>query len=87
MAKREKSNMVTRRVIESRTYEVYEVKDGKFNLLGTETISGRVNENKLAEQYKVDKVVTVEIAVNKKIYGVPVDEFMKIAVEVATENE
>lgn len=85
MAKREKTNMVTRRVIESRTYEIYEVKDGNFNLLGVETLSGRVNENNLAKQYKVAKVVAIEKSVNKKIYGVPIDEFMKIAVEVSSE--
>lgn len=87
MAKREKTNMITRRVIESRTYEVYEVVNGEFKLLGTETLSGRVNDAKLAEQYSVEKVVTVEIAVNKKVYGVPVEDFMAIAVDITADEE
>ena len=86
MAK-QKSNMVTRRVVESRTYDIYSNVDGQLTKIDTRTISGRVNTSELAEEYKVDKVVTVEVSVNKKVYGVPIDEFMKIAVEVEQEQE
>lgn len=86
MAKREKTNMVTRRVVESRTYDIYEVNGDKFTKLDTIAISGRVKEKELAEKYGVEKVTAIEIAVNKKVYGVPIDKFMELAVEVATEN-
>ena len=86
MAK-QKSNMVTRRVVESRTYDIYSNVDGQLTKIGTKTISGRVNTSELAEEYKVDKVVLAEVSVNKKVYGVPIDEFMKIAVEVLQEQE
>jgi hypothetical protein len=79
--------MVTRRVVESRTYDIYEVSGAEFKPLGEKTIIGRVKGNDIAKEYKVKKVVLVEKAVNKKIYGVPVEDFMKIAVEVEVESE
>lgn len=87
MAKREKTNMVTRRVIVSRTYDIYSVEGESMKKIDTREIKGRVNTKSLASEYNVPLVVAVEIAINKKVYGVPIDDFMAIAKEVTTKAD
>lgn len=82
-----KTNMVTRRVVESRNYNVFKVEGETLTKVGETTIKGRPKEEEIAKEFKVDKVVLVETSVNKKVYGVPVEEFMKIAVEVTKEEK
>ena len=82
-----KTNMVTRRVIESRTYNIFSLDNETMTKLDTIDIKGRVNEKELAKKYNVDKVAVIEIAVTKKVYGVPIDEYMKLAKEISCTTE
>ena len=85
MAKQKRSNYVTRKVTVSRTYEIFSVKDNVFTSVGTKDISGKVKESTLREDFNISddcQVVTVEKAVNTKIYGMLIDDFMKLAKEL-----
>ena len=80
--KKRRTKYITRRVIENRKYNIYEVKNNEMIYLDTITLVGRVKLNDLAKLYNVDQVVAVEIECCKKIYGVPIEDFMKIAVDI-----
>ena len=93
MAKRKRTNMVTRRVVEGRVIDVYEFKNGQITKLDTIEVVGKVNEKALAEKYKVEKVMLDTVKEIKGVYGVDIDTFMSLAVkledeaEVSTEDE
>lgn len=74
--------MVTRKVIEHKVLNVYELKDGSIKFLGEETVQGKVSEKELAKKYNVDKVVTDVKEEHTAVYGVPVSQFMEIAVKL-----
>jgi hypothetical protein len=81
-----KERMVTRRVIESKKYKVYEMKDMQLTELDTIEEKGKISEKELAKKYKVDKVVIDCIEEKKVVYGMPVSEFMKYATIVEDEE-
>lgn len=87
MAKRKRTNMVTRRVVEGRIIEVYEFKGGQIKKLDTIEISGKVNEKELAKQYNVDKVMVDTVKEIKGVYGLDVDTFMSLAVKLEDDTE
>lgn len=82
-----KEKMVTRRVIESKTYTIYKVEGTGLTEVGEITTKGRLAEKELAEQYGVDKVVCVLKSEERAVYGVPVDKFMEIAVKLEKDEE
>lgn len=82
-----KTSYVTRRVIENKEYKVYKVEGTQLELLDTIEIKGKVSERELAEKFGVSKVFVDCVKENKSIYGVPVDEFMKIAVKLEKEDK
>jgi hypothetical protein len=86
MSKQEK--MVTRRVLGSKVYNVYEFDEKTLQATLLETIEtkGKVSEKELAEKHKVEKVVVQLVKENKEVYGMPVDEFMKYAVKIKKED-
>jgi hypothetical protein len=71
--------MVTRKVIESKTYQVYSLVDGGLTPIKTIEAKGKVSERELEKELKVAKVVLVPISEKKITYGMPVSEFMKYA--------
>jgi hypothetical protein len=71
--------MVTRKVIESKTYQVYSLVDGVLKELKQITAKGKVSERELEKELKVDKVVLVPISEKKVTYGMKVSDFMKYA--------
>lgn len=75
-----KERYVTRRVIDSKTYDIYEMKDTNLIKLDTIEAKGKLSETELAKQYGVDKIVIDLVAEKKSVYGVPVSKFMEIAV-------
>lgn len=77
---------ITRRVVKSTLYNIYKVDGTKLILIDQKEFSGRISEKELAKEYNVDKVVTTVEKVNKAVYGVPVDQFMKIAQEIKKEE-
>lgn len=81
-----KSKMVTRRVKLNSTYEVFKVEGTNLVKLGEKTIKGRPSEKELEKEFNVDKVVCVLKSEEKAIFGVPVDDFMAIAVRVDKEE-
>lgn len=74
-----KESYVTRRVIASKTYNVYAMEGTTLKLLETIQESGKVSEKALAEKNKVKKVIIDCVATNKVEYGMTVEEFMKYA--------
>ena len=82
MAKRKRTNMVTRRVVEGRVIDVYEFKDGQITKLDTIEVAGKVNEKELAEKYNVGKVMVDTVREIKSVYGVDIDTFMSLAVKL-----
>lgn len=70
---------ITRKLVVSRDYNVYEFKNGESTLLGSETISGRPSEKQVAEKYGVSQVVLECTKENVEEYYLTVDEFMKYA--------
>jgi ribosome-binding protein aMBF1 (putative translation factor) len=81
-----KERMVTRKVIEAKKYNVYEMAGTTLNLLDTIEDKGKLSERELAKKYGVEKVVIDCIEEKKAVYGVPVSEFMKIAVKIEDET-
>jgi len=82
-----KTQYITRKVVESRIIKVMKIVGTNLEELDTITVSGRVKEVELAKKYGVDKVVTIEVAKNEVVYGVPVDKFMEIAMIMNDGNE
>jgi hypothetical protein len=82
-----KSNMVTRRVIESNVYQIYKMEGTQLVPIGQEITKGKVSEKELEKKYNVDKVVVVCTEKKKAVYGMPVEEFMKYAVEITDDSE
>ena len=75
-----KERYVTRRVIDSKTYDIYEMKGTNLIKLDTIEAKGKLSETELAKQYGVDKIVIDLVSEKKSVYGVPVSKFMEIAV-------
>ena len=92
-----KSDQVIRRVVLGRKYKVFSMtfKDGQPSMQEVKTITSdkRPNETELAEKHKADKVIIIPTKIITGYYGVPIDEFMKIATlveqkeKVLTEEE
>lgn len=80
-----KSNLVTRRVVEGRRYDIYKNESGDLIKLDERIISGKPNGREIAKEYGVEKVTIVERDQIKKVFGMPVEEFMKYAVEIERE--
>lgn len=81
-----RSNMVIRRVTGSKTVDVYKFEKGKVEKLDTITIdSSKVNEKELANKYNVTKVMTDVVKTETKYYGVPIEKFMELAIEIKKE--
>jgi hypothetical protein len=81
-----KMRMVTRTVIDSKKYQVYQMVGTQLKPLDVIEGKGKISERDLAKKYNVDKVVLVCIEENKITYGMPVDEFMKYAQIVENEE-
>jgi len=77
-----KERMVTRTVIESKTYQIYSMEGTTLTPLGTETTKGKLSERDLEKKYDVKKVVIDCIEEKKATYGVPVEDFMEIATRI-----
>lgn len=82
-----KERMVTRKVIETKKYNVYKMKGLNLTLLDTIEEKGKVSEKELAKKYEVDKVVIDCVEEKKVTYGMTVSEFMQYAVIVEDEAE
>lgn len=80
MSKEEK--MITRRVVEGRTYNVYGGDVNGMKLLETITSKEKPNEKELKKKHNVSLIVIDCVSIKKAIYGVSVEEFMKIAKKV-----
>ena len=87
MAKRKRTNMVTRRVVEGRVIDVYEFKNGQITKLDTIEVTGKINEKALAEKYGVEKVMVDTVKEIKGVYGVDIDTFMSLAVKLEDDVE
>jgi hypothetical protein len=83
MSRNAKSDQVIRRVVLGREYKIFSMtfKDGQpsMNLVETITTDKRPNESEMAEKHKSDKIVIIPTKVITGYYGVPIDEFMKMA--------
>lgn len=86
-AKRKRSNMVTRRVVESRTIDVYKFENGQVEKIDTIEVSGKVSEIELAKKYNVNKVMIDVVKENKVTYGLDIDTFMAQAVRIESDEE
>lgn len=83
MGRNAKSDQVIRRVVLGREYKVFTMtfKDGQPTMAEVETITSdkRPNETELAEKHKADKVIILPTKIITGYYGVPIEEFMKLA--------
>lgn len=83
MSRNAKSDQVIRRVVLGREYKVFSMtfKDGQPLMEEVETITSdkRPNETELAEKHKADKVIILPTKIITGYYGVPIEEFMKLA--------
>ena len=82
-----KERMVTRKVIESKKYNVYKVDGTKLEFLEQIETKGRPSERELEKKHDVDKVVCTVVEEKKAVYGMPVSEFMKYAKFIKYDNE
>ena len=82
-----KERMVTRKVIDTKKYNVYKMEGINLTLLEIIEEKGKVSENELAKKHNVDKVVIDCVEEKKITYGMPVTEFMKYAVIVEDEAD
>lgn len=77
--KRKRTDYVTRRVMSTKTVDVYKLAGSNLEKLDTIEVDGKINEGELAKKYNVKKVVTVVKEQKQKIYGIPVEKYMEIA--------
>lgn len=82
-----KERMVTRKVIESKKYNVYKMEGLNLTLLDTIEEKGKISEKELAKKYKVDKVVIDCVEEKKITYGMTVSDFMEYAVVIEDTEE
>lgn len=81
-----KERMVTRTIIESKKYNVYKLEGTEVKLIEVIETKGKISEKELAKKHKVDKVIVDLIEEVKATYGVPVSDFMEIAVKLDKEE-
>lgn len=72
-----KERMVTRKVIESKKYNVYKVEGTELKFLEQIETKGRPSERELEKKHNVNKVVCTLVDEKKAVYGMPVSQFMK----------
>lgn len=72
-----KERMVTRKVIESKKYNVYKVEGTELKFLETIETKGRPSERELEKKHNVEKVVCTLVDEKKAVYGMPVSQFME----------
>lgn len=72
-----KERMVTRKVIESKKYNVYKVEGTKLKFLEQIETKGRPSERELEKKHGVSKVVCTLVDEKKAVYGMPVSKFME----------
>lgn len=78
-----KSNMVTRRVIENNTYKVFEVVGSELKEIDTIKTKGKITNSFLKGKYGEHREIVIRLVdTEKAVYGVTVDEFMKIATRI-----
>ena len=82
-----KERMVTRKVIESKKYNVYKVEGTELKFLETIETKGRPSERELEKKHNVDKVVCTLIEEKKAVYGMPVSQFMEGAKFIKYDND
>ena len=85
-AKRKRTNMVTRRVVEGRVIDVYKFENGQVEKIDTIEVSGKVSEIALAKKYGVNKVMIDVVEEKKVVYGLDIDTFMSMAVKLEDEE-
>ena len=72
--------------VEKALYEVYKVEDDKIIKVGEKEISGRVNKTAIMEEFGVKEVLIRKISETVKIFGMPIDDFMKVAEVIEVKN-
>lgn len=82
------TQLVTRKVVTARKYDIYKIQKGKMELLERGTYEERPVKKDVASLYELK---TTEVFIEctgtvKTTYGVPVEKFMEIAEVVATED-
>ena len=83
-----KEQFITRRVIESTVYNVFEVAGESLNKLGEIEVKGKVSQKDLKTQFNTTNQLITNIKEQKKAkYVVPVDKFMSIAVKLEDNEE
>ena len=73
---------VTRKIVESKTYQISSLEDGKLVPIKKITTKGRISEKKLEKELNIKKVVVNCIDEKTATYGMPVSEFMKYAIKI-----
>ena len=82
-----KEQFITRRVIESTIYNVYEVAGEELHKLGEVEAKGKVSQKDLQAQFNTKNQIITSIKEQKKAkYVVPVDKFMQIATKLEDEE-
>ena len=83
-----KEQFITRRVIESTIYNVFEVAGDTLNKLGEIEIKGKVSQKDLQAQFNTSNQIVTTVKEQKKAkYVVPVEEFMAIALKLEDNDE
>ena len=83
-----KEQFITRRVIESTVYNVFEVAGEALNKLGEIEVKGKVSQKDLQSQFNTTNQIITTVKEQKKAkYVVPVDKFMEIAVKLEDNDE
>lgn len=77
--------MVTRKIVKEKTYDVFSLENGELIKKGTKTTKGRISERELEKELGIEKVIVKETKAVYATYGMPVDDFMKHAIEIKTE--
>ena len=79
------AKLVTTKVVVSRTYDIYRIHQGQTEKLDTITSEERPVKLELSKKYgvKTTEIVIEEVGRVTKTYGLPVDEFLKLATEIS----
>lgn len=74
-----KERLVTRKIVESKTYRVLTIENGETKVLEVLTTKGRVSTVAMAKKHGVRQVFLEEVDAVYKTYAMTVSDFMELA--------
>lgn len=79
-----KTDKIKKTIVSSRTYRLFTIENGSVNVLAERTYRERPTLKELEEEFGLKKIFVDTISENKTTYECSLEDFLKIAKEVGT---